>query len=163
MIVKNLKVSLVIFYRNSLLFVRAWRTNFLIKQCISHDKSTRLYWKTPPNRKNRLTNQWQTQINKVFSVYNMYVRIEELDGPAVSAFGVRSRKLSNLSKGRPLGDQNLLSQAPCFGRNVKSLVPAAFAVVSTHSIPKEGWRPVVKNNCRIFITTWWKTEYYYIK
>jgi hypothetical protein len=38
-----------------------------------------------------------------------------------------------------MGDQNLLSRAPpCFGRHVKLLVPAAFAVVSTHSSFKEG-------------------------
>jgi hypothetical protein len=39
-----------------------------------------------------------------------------------------------------MGDQNLLSRAPpSFGRHVKLLVPAAFAVVSIHSF-KEGWR-----------------------
>jgi hypothetical protein len=39
-------------------------------------------------------------------------------------FFVRSRKLSNVGQ---------LSRAPpCFGRQVKPLVPAAFAVVSTH-------------------------------
>jgi hypothetical protein len=33
-----------------------------------------------------------------------------------------------------MGDQNLLSRAPpCFGRHVKQLVPAAFAIVSIHS------------------------------
>jgi hypothetical protein len=38
-----------------------------------------------------------------------------------------------------MGDHNLLSRAPpCFGRHVKLLVPAAFAVVSTHSSFKEG-------------------------
>jgi hypothetical protein len=40
-----------------------------------------------------------------------------------------------------MGDQNILSRAPqCFGRHVKLLVPAAFAVVSTHSSFKEGCR-----------------------
>jgi hypothetical protein len=46
-----------------------------------------------------------------------------------------------------MGDQNLLSRAPpCFGRHVKPLVPATFAVVSTHSRFKltSGRRPVVK-------------------
>jgi hypothetical protein len=38
-----------------------------------------------------------------------------------------------------MGDQNLLSRAPpCFGRHVKLLVPAVFAVVSIHSSFKEG-------------------------
>jgi hypothetical protein len=40
-----------------------------------------------------------------------------------------------------MGDQNLLSRAPpYFGRHVKPLVPAAFAVISTHSSFKEGRR-----------------------
>jgi hypothetical protein len=35
--------------------------------------------------------------------------------------------------------KNALSRAPlCFGRHVKQLVPTAFTVVSTHSIPKKG-------------------------
>jgi hypothetical protein len=38
-----------------------------------------------------------------------------------------------------MGDQNLLFRdPPCFGRHVKLLVPAAFAVVSIHSSFKEG-------------------------
>jgi hypothetical protein len=37
-----------------------------------------------------------------------------------------------------MGDHNLLSRAPpCFGRYVKLLVPAAFAVVSINSSFKE--------------------------
>jgi hypothetical protein len=37
-----------------------------------------------------------------------------------------------------MGDQNLLSRAPpCFGRHVKLLVPAAFALVSSYSNFKE--------------------------
>jgi hypothetical protein len=68
--------------------------------------------------------------------------VEELDGPAVSALGVRSRKLSNVLKGdisHRMGDQNLLSGAPpWFRRYVQPLVPAAFAVVSTHFSFNEG-------------------------
>jgi hypothetical protein len=48
--------------------------------------------------------------------------------------GVRSRKLSNVGQ-LVIGwvTKNLLSRAPpCFGRHVKPLVPAAFAVVSSH-------------------------------
>jgi hypothetical protein len=38
-----------------------------------------------------------------------------------------------------MDDQNLLSRAPpCFGKHVKLLVPATFAVVSIHSSFKEG-------------------------
>jgi hypothetical protein len=75
--------------------------------------------------------------------------IEELDGTAVSALIVRSRKLSNARKGQT-SDRwpKLLSRAPpCFRRHVELLVPAAFAVVSTYSSFKESWRqapPVVK-------------------
>jgi hypothetical protein len=51
---------------------------------------------------------------------------EELDGQAVSALGLRSRTLSNGRKGHRMGDQNLLPRAPpCFGRNVKLLVPSS--------------------------------------
>jgi hypothetical protein len=60
---------------------------------------------------------------------------EELGGRAVSALGVRSRT------------KNVLSRAPpCFGRHVKQLVPAAFAVVSTHQSalgPRGGLWPVL--------------------
>jgi hypothetical protein len=48
-------------------------------------------------------------------------------------FGVRSRKLSNVVHVIGWVTKNLLSRAPPrFGRHVKPLVPAAFAVVSTH-------------------------------
>jgi hypothetical protein len=58
-----------------------------------------------------------------------------LDGRAVSALSIRTRKLSNDRKvSHWMGDQILLSRAPpCFGRHVKLLVLAAFAVVSIHS------------------------------
>jgi hypothetical protein len=46
-----------------------------------------------------------------------------------------------------MGDQNFLSRAPpCFGRHVKPLVPAAFAVVSTQQSalgPRGGLWPVL--------------------
>jgi hypothetical protein len=49
--------------------------------------------------------------------------------PRSVGFGVRSRKLSNVG----YVTKNLLYQAPpCFGRHVMPVVPAAFAVVSTH-------------------------------
>jgi hypothetical protein len=42
--------------------------------------------------------------------YKAYAfHIEQVDGPAVRALGVRSRKLSNVRKDRMMGDQNLLS------------------------------------------------------
>jgi hypothetical protein len=53
---------------------------------------------------------------------------------AIAEAKQRSQKVSH-----GMGDQNLLSRAPpCFGRHVKPLVPAPFAVVSTHSSFKEG-------------------------
>jgi hypothetical protein len=68
--------------------------------------------------------------------------------------------LSYVRKGQ-MGDQNLVSLAPlCFGSHVKLLVPAAFAVVSTHSCFKDfdvRQAATRKNSCRIFITAWWKT------
>jgi hypothetical protein len=70
---------------------------------------------------------------------NYFKSIEELDGPAVSALRVRSRKLSNVLKSHRMVDQNLLSRAPqCFGWYVKPLFPAAFVVVSINSSFKEG-------------------------
>jgi hypothetical protein len=69
----------------------------------------------------------------------MSVKNEEIEGPAVSALGERSRKLSNVLDSHRMGDQNLLSRAPpCFVRHVKPLVPVTFAVVSPHSSFKEG-------------------------
>jgi hypothetical protein len=51
-------------------------------------------------------------------------------------FGVRSRKLSNVGQSLDEIPKNLLSRVPLcfetFERHVKLLVPAAFAVVSTH-------------------------------
>jgi hypothetical protein len=53
---------------------------------------------------------------------NMH-NIEELDGPAVSAL---RRAIAEIK-------QRLLSRSPpCLGRRVKPLVPAPFAVDSTH-------------------------------
>jgi hypothetical protein len=69
---------------------------------------------------------------------------------------VRSRKLSTFAK---VGwvTKNLSRALPCFGRHVK-LVPVVFAVVSTHprrfDVRQAAGR---KNNCRIFMTRWWKT------
>jgi hypothetical protein len=65
------------------------------------------------------------------------MELEKLDGPAVCAVGVRSQNLSRKAS-HQMDDQNLLSGAtPCFGRHVKPLVPAAFAVVKPSSF-KEG-------------------------
>jgi hypothetical protein len=57
----------------------------------------------------------------------------ELDA-AVSALGVRSRKLSNVLNGQ----DGCVSRALCFGRHFKPLVLVAFEVVSTKSSFKEG-------------------------
>jgi hypothetical protein len=57
---------------------------------------------------------------------------------AVSALGVRSQKLSNISPSWVT--KSLLSRAPpCFGRHVKPLVPAVFVFVSAHSNFNESW------------------------
>jgi hypothetical protein len=60
-------------------------------------------------------------------------KFEELDDPAVSA--LRRAIAEGKKRWSVIGwvTKNLLSRAPpCFGRHVKPLVPAAFAVVSTH-------------------------------
>jgi hypothetical protein len=64
--------------------------------------------------------------------YRFTNHYEELDGLAINA--LRSRKLSNV--GQSL-DQKFIIWS--FGRDVQSLVPAAFAVVSTH-LPALGLR-----------------------
>jgi hypothetical protein len=63
-------------------------------------------------------------------------------------FGVRSRKLSDVGQSLDrIVTKYLLSRAPpCFRRHVKLLVPAAFAVVSTHQPalgPRGGLWPVL--------------------
>jgi hypothetical protein len=70
----------------------------------------------------------------MFSFFNM---LKELDGPAVSALDVRSRKLSNVRKGQSSDGRPkfIISSSSV---HVKLLVPAAFAVVSTHSSFRDG-------------------------
>jgi hypothetical protein len=110
-----------------------------------------------------IRNMLKNYISIGFLLYLMYLKMlkkEELDNRAVSALSVWTRTLSNDRRGQSLdGWPKLLSGAPpCFGRHIKLLVPVAFAIVSTHSSFKEGWRQAAgrKNNCRIFITRWWK-------
>jgi hypothetical protein len=60
------------------------------------------------------------------------MRCEKLDGPAVSALW---RAITEVQCWSVIGwvTKNLSSRAaPCFGRQVKPLVTAEFAVVSTH-------------------------------
>jgi hypothetical protein len=53
--------------------------------------------------------------------------------PRSVRFGMRSRKLSKRWSVIGWVTEFLLSRAPsCFGRYVKPLVPAVFAIVSTH-------------------------------
>jgi hypothetical protein len=62
---------------------------------------------------------------------------------SVRSWFVKVRNGLGLSDG--ISDQNLLSRAPpCFGRHVKLLVLAAFAVVSIHSSLTSDRRPVIK-------------------
>jgi hypothetical protein len=72
---------------------------------------------------------------------------EELDVPAVSAF---RHAIVEVKQRAPIIGyviKILLSRAPpCFGRHVKALVPAAFAVVNTHQTavgPRGGLWPVL--------------------
>jgi hypothetical protein len=65
--------------------------------------------------------------------YHLYIHIHTCDdtrssmAPRSVSVGVRSRKLSNI--GHWMGDQKYIM---CFGKHVKPLVSAVFAVVSTH-------------------------------
>jgi hypothetical protein len=57
----------------------------------------------------------------------------ELNSPAVSALRRTIAEVKQRWSVIGWVTKNLLSRAPpCFGRHVKTLVPAAFAVVSTH-------------------------------
>jgi hypothetical protein len=65
-------------------------------------------------------------------------------GPRSVRFGVRVKQRWSVIG---LVTQNLFSRAlPCFGRHAKPLVPASFAVVSTHQPalgPRGGLRAVI--------------------
>jgi hypothetical protein len=68
----------------------------------------------------------QVSVNyQIFSIksvlYGEVIKSKNIDGPAVSAISVRTRKLSNVLKvGHRMGNQNLLSRAPpCFGKHDK--------------------------------------------
>jgi hypothetical protein len=66
---------------------------------------------------------------------------EKLDGPAVSVLRRAIAEAKQRWSAIGWATKNLLSRAPlCFGRHVKPLVPAAFAVVSTHQ-PALGYGP----------------------
>jgi hypothetical protein len=75
------------------------------------------------------------------------IYIEELDGPAVS---VLRRAIAEVKQRWLVIEwvtKNLLTRSPpCFGKYVKQLIPAAFAVVSTYQPalgPRSGLRPVL--------------------
>jgi hypothetical protein len=59
--------------------------------------------------------------------------MEELDGATVSALRYAIVEVKQRWSVIAWVTKNVLSLAPpCFGRHVKSLVPAVFAIVSTH-------------------------------
>jgi hypothetical protein len=69
---------------------------------------------------------------------------EELDGPAVSA--LRRANAEVKLRWSVIGWVTKSRAPPCFGRHVKPLVPAAFAVVSTYQYalgPRGGLWPVL--------------------
>jgi hypothetical protein len=81
---------------------------------------------------------------------NSIIRVlvsEELYGPAVRALRRAIAEVKQRWSVIGWVTKNLLSRAPpCFGRHVKPLVPAAFAVVSTHKRalgPRGGLLPVL--------------------
>jgi hypothetical protein len=87
----------------------------------------------------------------------MYLQsVKELDCPAVRALGVRSRKQSNIgwsSDGWP----KFYHLELIFGRHVKPLVPAVFAVVNTHqsALGSRGWLWHVLLMVGTLIGWWW--------
>jgi hypothetical protein len=73
---------------------------------------------------------------------------EELDGPVVDAHRRAIAEVKQHWSVIAWVTKNLLSRAPPFGRHVKLLVPAAFAVDSTHQhqpalYPRGGLWPVL--------------------
>jgi hypothetical protein len=72
--------------------------------------------------------------------------VEELDGPTVSALRRAIAKVKQRWSVIGCVTKNLSRAPPCFARHVKPLVPAAFAVVSTHQpalSPRGGLWPVL--------------------
>jgi hypothetical protein len=70
---------------------------------------------------------------EVLYVYNMHNIVEEVDGPAVNVLRRAVAEIKQRWAVIPWVTKILLSRDfPCSGRHVKPLVPAAFAVVSTH-------------------------------
>jgi hypothetical protein len=93
-----------------------------------------------------LCQSYSSQILKTCTLSNIISRREELDGPAVFALQRAIAEVKQRCSVIGWVTKNLLSRAPpCFGRHVKPLVPAAFAV-STHQPalgPRGGLRPVL--------------------
>jgi hypothetical protein len=81
------------------------------------------------------------------AIFPLDFRSEEPVDPAVSALRRSIAEVKQRWSVIGWVTKNLLSQAtPCFGRHVKPLVPAAFAVVSTHQPalgPRGGLWPVL--------------------
>jgi hypothetical protein len=85
-------------------------------------------------------------------IYEIEIRntnsiLEELDGPVISALWRAIAEVKQRLSVIGWVTKNLLSRAPpCFRRHVNPLVPAAFAVVSTHQPalgPRGGLWPVL--------------------
>jgi hypothetical protein len=79
---------------------------------------------------------------------NLYGNLlEELDGPAVCALRRAIAEVKQRWSVIGRETKNLLSRAsPCFRRHIEPLIPAAFAVVSTHQPalgPRGGLWPVL--------------------
>jgi hypothetical protein len=72
--------------------------------------------------------------------YNVLATPVDVVDLAVSTLHVRSRKLSNVRKGHSSDGWPKFIILSSFGRYVKLLVPVAFALVSTQSSIKDGWR-----------------------
>jgi hypothetical protein len=77
--------------------------------------------------------------------YLLHDNTEELDGPAVTALERAIAAVKQRWSVIGWVTKNVLSRAPpCFGRHVKQLDPAAFAVVSTHQRTRPAWWVMVR-------------------
>jgi hypothetical protein len=102
---------------------------------ISRMRAVPRAWTNPHDTKNALTIEKKNESRKT-QLSSCLFRIE-LDDPAASALRRVIAEVKQRCSFMRWVTKNVLFRAPpCFGRHVKPLVPAAFAVVSIHQLWK---------------------------